>query len=116
MQCDPGPLFHHIYWENPFKSHKTFNPRSYKYNYDPALAEDEPTFNYDDEIDDYQALQNETHNSSILEDTFAKIWNNKRTSNYPDSGADTYKRQASPNSPQKKQLINSKHSLYFPVC
>ena len=85
------------------------NHRSFKYEYVPALAEDEPTFNYDDKIEfidllpnqDYQTLQNETQESSIFKDTFAKTWKIIGTSNYPDSGADTSKHQASSNSPDK---------------
>ena len=96
------------------------NHRSYKYEYVPALAEDEPTFNYDDEIEfidhlaiqDYEALQNETQESSINE----KTWTNKGTSNYPDSGVDPSKHQASPNSPDKiggnsNLLINSDDTI-----
>jgi hypothetical protein len=48
------------------------NLSSYKYYYDPALADDEPTFNYDDEIDllskeNFTTLNNETKESFIYE-------------------------------------------------
>ena len=46
------------------------------------IAEDEPTFKYNDEIkfidllhiEDFQTLHNETQESSIYEDNIAKTW------------------------------------------